>query len=364
MWLAVVAGPASVWPGSGDWGFFRTGASGLVGQPVPGTSGDIHLYASMPNLQIGPPALVAAVPFRLLPQPWDVAAARLAMAVGVLLVLWLVDRTCRVMQTPDQLRRRGVLLGGLALVPLWVVLAVDFAHLDDVLVLVLAVWAVLLLAKERPMWAGVALGVAAATKPWAIVLLPLLLVPGWRDGLRPVLLAGGVALACWVPFLADPGTLPSLWSFRLPVKAGSGLTLLGLEPGAASPGWVRPAQLVGGATVATWAAVRGKWTGVVLVGLSSRVLLDPNPLFYYGVGPVLGALIWDLTRGGRGVPWTTGCAAAAFSVAPLLTPPPAVAAARTLTCIGLVLVVLLARARSADATAVRRGDERIADTRG
>ncbi|WP_199421577.1 hypothetical protein [Actinotalea solisilvae] len=343
--LVVLGVPAALWPGSGDWGFFRTGASGLLGEPVPGTSGGIHLYASMPNVQIGPPALLAAAPFRLLPQPWDVGAARLVMLLAALLVLALVDRAGRAMLVPDVVRRRGILLGGLGLAPSWVVLAVDFAHLDDVLVLVLAASAVLLLATRRPMWAAVALGVAAATKPWAVVLLPLLLVPGLRAGARPLVFAGGVASAWWAPFLADPQTLPQLWSFRLDVGAGSGLTLLGLDVGEATPGWVRPAQVLGGTALGAWAALRGRWTGVILVGLACRVALDPNPLFYYGAGLVLGALVWDVARSARGIPWTTGCAAAALSVAPLLGPPLGVAALRTLTCLGLVLVVVLSLAR-------------------
>ena len=125
------------------------------------------------------------------------------------------------------------------------------------------------------------------------------------------------------------------------------LAALGVEPGEPMPTWVRPVQLLGGAALAAVAARSGGWTGVMLVGLACRVALDPNPLFYYGLGPVLGALIWDGARGGAGIPWTTWCAVAAFSVTPYIAPPVLSGAWRVAACAALVLVVLLWRGRSA-----------------
>jgi len=343
-WLCVVGALSAIWPGSGDWGYFRTGARALVGQPAPGTSGGIHLYASLPGIQIGPPALLAALPFNWLPQPWDVGVARVLMCLAVLLVLWLVDRLCQAMGVTKARRHRGVLLGGLMLVPAWVIVAVDFTHLDDVLVLVLGTLAMLLVAKERPLWAAIAVGLAVATKPWAIVIAPVLLRSGWRPAARPVALAAGVAVAWWLPFLSDPHTLGRLWGFRLPVSLGSGLTALGLDPAVVMPGWVRPAQLLGGVLLGVVAARRGHWTGVLLVGLANRVALDPNPMFYYGVGPVLGALVWDLTRTKTGIPWTTGFTMAAFSLTPFAGGPDTIGALRLAICASLILYVLLRRA--------------------
>ena len=344
IWLCVVGALSAIWPGQGDWGFFREGSRALIGQPAPGAAGGIHLYASQPEIQVGPPALLAALPFNLLPEPWDVGTARLVMSLSVLVALWLVDRLGRAMGVTEARRQRGVLLGGLMLIPAWVTVAVDFAHLDDILALLLGVLAMLLLVMERPMWAATALGIAVATKPWAIVMVPLLLRSGWRPALRPVALAGVVAVAWWIPFLLDPGTLTSLWSFRLPIHASSGLAALGIDPRGEMPGWVRPAQMLGGVLLGVVAARRGHWTGVLLVGMATRVALDPNPMFYYAVGPVLGALVWDLTRTTTGIPWTAGCAMAAFSLTPFTSTSQAQGVLRLVVCAGLVLAVLLRRA--------------------
>jgi hypothetical protein len=282
-----------------------------------------------------------------------VLVARALMTASMLLVVWLVDRLCEAMGVSAEHRRRGVLLGGLIMAPAWVLLAVDYAHLDDLLVMVLAVVAMLLLVKDRPMWAAAVVGLAVATKPWAIVFAPLLLRSGWRPAVRWTAVAAGVAAAWWLPFLTDPDTVGKLWGFRLPVTLGSGLASLGLDPGVPMPGWVRPAQLLGGALLAVVAVRRGHWTGALLVGLATRVALDPNPMLYYGIGPVLGALIWDLTRTKAGVPWTTGLATAAFSLAPAFSDRHVVGGVTLVTCAGLILSVLLRRsARPVPARAV------------
>lgn len=348
-WLSVVAVLAVMWPDQGDWGYFRTGSRAMVGLSQPGIAGGLHLYASMPSTQIGPPALVAALPFNLLPEPWDVGAARVVLTAAMLLVLWLVDRLGEAIGVAKAARDRLVLLGGFAMVPAWVVLAVDFTHLDDVMVLLLSLVAMLLLTRSRTSAAAVAVGLAVAIKPWAIVFVPLLLWSGWRAAVKPLILAGATAAVCWLPFLVTPGTLDALWAFRLPVSAGSGLMALGLEVGGAIPGWVRPAQLFGGAALAAVAVRRGNWTGVLLVGLAVRVALDPNPMFYYGIGPVLGALVWDLTRSRSGIPWFTALTMAVFSLLPNVGDPLATGVIRVVVCAALALSVLLVRQASSRA---------------
>ncbi len=346
-WLCIVGFLSAIWPGSGDWNYFRNGSGALLGWPTVGTSGGIHVYATMPSLQIGPPALVATIPFRLLPQPWDLITARVALAATLLLLLRLVDRLAEATGLAEDVRRRGILLGGVALVPAWVDLAVEFVHLDDVLVLVLAALAMLQIARRRPLLAAVLIGVAVAAKPWAIVLAPLLLRWGWRAAVRPVAVAAAVAAAWWAPFLLDPETLPALWGFRLRVSEGSGLFALGLEPATFIPSWVRPVQLLGGTALGVLAAARGRWAGVVLVGLATRVALDPNPLLYYGVGPVLGALLWDMTRTRSGIPWTAAGTMAALSLLPSVADPQIAGVVRLAACAVLAAVVLVRPARPA-----------------
>lgn len=339
-WLCVVAGIAARWRTDGDWGFFRLGAGALLGETPFGEPAGTHLYASFPTVQVGPPALAAALPFTLLPAPWDVVGAQAVMAAAVLLVIRLLERLADAIGVPAERRHRAVLVGGFALVPAWVVIA-EYAHLDDALALILAALAMVLVAREHPLLAAVAVGLAAATKPWAVVLAPILLHHGWRAAVRPLVVAGGVALACWAPFLTDPGTLSALWSFRLDVDLTSGLAAMGVQVDADMPAWVRPAQMGGGLLLGAVAALRGRWTGVLLVGVAVRVALDPNPMHYYGTGVVLGALAWDVTRGRSGIPWTAGVAMAAFSVIPYLGDAAALGVARLAVCAGLVVAVLV-----------------------
>lgn len=347
-WLIVVAGLAAMWRSDGDWGFFRLGARSLVGNAPFDAPGGVHLYASFPAVQVGPPVLVAALGFTWLPAPWDAVAAQVVIALAVLPALWLADRIAAALDVPAERCGRGLLVGGIALVPAWVGVA-EYAHLDDALALLLGLAAMLLLARDRTMLAGAVVGLAAATKPWAVVLLPILLRGGWRTAIRPALVAGGVAAACWTPFLAAPGTLDALWSFRLDVDPTSGLAAMGLDVGAGMPAWVRPVQMGAGLVLGAVAALRGHWTGVLLVGVAARVALDPNPLHYYATGAVLGALVWDLTRGRSGIPWTAGAAMAAFSVAPFLPDAGALGVARVVICAGLVAAVLVRpRARAAE----------------
>jgi hypothetical protein len=94
---------------------------------------------------------------------------------------------------------------------------------------------------------------------------------------------------------------------------------------------------------------RGNWTGVLLVGLAVRVALDPNPMFYYGIGPVLGALVWDLTRSRSGIPWFTALTMAVFSLLPSVGDPLATGVIRVVVCAALALSVLLVRQASSRA---------------
>lgn len=341
-WLALVAGMSVLGIGDGDWEFFRRADRALLGRRVFGSPGGIHLYASRPDTQIGPPGLLAALPFHWLPQPWDVQAARFVMCLGLLLILWLTERLCQAVGVSDTLVRRGVLLGGLVVVPAWVAVAVTYTHLDDVLVLAFSVSAMLLVARDRPLWAGTAVGLAIAAKPWGVVIAPILLLGGWRAAIRPAALAGVVTLTWWLPFLADPKTWTALWHFRLSVDAASGLTLLGVHAGP-MPGWDRPAQLLGGVLLGVIATRRGQWTGVLAVGLATRVALDPAAFSYYDIGPVLGALVWDLTRTRSGIPWASGLTMAGLSLATTVTSPATVGLLRLATCTALILAVLFSR---------------------
>jgi hypothetical protein len=341
-WLVLFAVLTTADSGDGDWEFFRRGTSVLFGHAILGRPGGVHLYASMPAIQIGPPALVAALSFDWLPRPWDVDAARVVMVAALLLIVWLAERTCRAIGVPPEISARGTLIGGVLLAPAWMAVAITYTHLDDVLVLVFTVAAMLFVARDRPLWAATAIGLAAATKPWGVVVAPLLLQFGWRRSLAYAGLAAAVALAWWLPFLADPRTLSALWGFRVSVGGNSGLTLFGVRPGP-MPSWVRPVQFLGGLALGALATRRGSWTGVPLVGWATRVALDPIDSAYYDVAPIVAALVFDLTRSKSGVPWTTIVAVAGFSLASSLGHSPGVVWIRVGTCVAVAVAVVVRR---------------------
>jgi hypothetical protein len=342
LWLGLVAALPNERIGDGDWEFFRRGAGALLGNPILGSPGGVHLYASRPDTQIGPPALVAALPFRLLPRPSDVDAARVVMCITLLVVIAMTESICSTLDVPARIIARVALLGGALAIPVWVTVAVTGAHLDDVMVVGFTTAAVLFTARKKPLWAAAAVGLAVASKPWGIVVVPLLLQPGLRHTLRACVVATGVAIAWWLPFLSDPRTVSALWHFRLDVSANSGLALLGVGPGP-MPGWARPVQLLTGVLLGVLAARRGHWIGVPLVGFAVRVALDPSTYPYYEASPIIGALIWDMSRSRSGLPWATGIAVAGFAISSGAGNDLLGAAVHALTCVALVVAVLVQR---------------------
>jgi hypothetical protein len=353
LWLGLVAALPNQRNGDGDWEFFRRGAGALFGHPILGSPGGVHLYASRPDIQIGPLALVAAVPFWSLPRPWDVDAVRVVMCITLLGVIAMTESICSTLDVPARIIARVALLGGAFAIPAWVTVAVTEVHLDDVMVVGFTTAAVLFTARKKPMWAAAAVGLAVASKPWGIVVVPLLLQPGLRHTLRACVVAVGVAIVWWLPFLRDPRTVTALWHFRLDVSVTSGLALLGAGSGP-MPGWARPVQLVTGVLLGVLAVRKGHWIGVPLVGFAVRVALDPSTFDYYEASPIIGALIWDMSRSRSGVPWATGIAVAGFAISSGAGNDLLGAAVHALTCVALVVFVLVQRRPLAKSTSAKR----------
>jgi hypothetical protein len=196
-------------------------------------------------------------------------------------------------------------VAGIPFVLLWLRLAAYTAHVDDVVILVLVPVGCAALARRRPGWAAVALAAAAATKPWAVVFLPVLLAAGGRRGVALTLGAGAAASLTWAPFLLGaPGTLDALRGFGIDVTPNSGLRALGLTA-SATPPWVRPAQLLGGLAVSSAVVLRGAWPAAPAAGVAVRLLLDPATHHYYSVGFLVAGLLWELTRDPTRLPWRT-----------------------------------------------------------
>lgn len=292
---------AATWSTSAlSWHFFVDGAAALTGP-----SG-LHLYADHPDYQIGPVAFGVAWLLGLLGTTGGRVVAQVLMtAVGPLCVL-LLSRAL-----PPELRGRRVLWAALAIIPGWVVLSVRWAHLDDVLAMLFAVVALVLVLRRRPVWAGAAMALAAASKPWAIDFTPLLLGLG-RRGWRPaaLTLAGGLVLT-WGPFVvAAPGTLTALRPQVL-LAPGSGLYALGIR-GDIVPAWDRTVAFVVATGTALLAQLRGRWAGVLVGAIAVRIALDPQDNAYYLGSIAVAAAVYDLGGTRWRGPWLTLVSTAVF----------------------------------------------------
>ncbi len=347
VWFALLApGQQRHYPEGGGiaWRpFLVNGSHLLFGGPFGGPHsihllpGGLHLYANYPSLQIGPLAFAVAEPVRFLgPHGGLVAAQVLISAMG--LVLLLVIRRILSVIRPELTGQRGAdlafLAGAAVFVIGWQELAVAYAHLDDALVLLLAVLAVWAAISGRPVLTGLAIGFAVDAKPWALAFLPVLLLSAglkaWqapyqagqpaRASLRAWLVAaiaaGLAVLAGWLPFfLADPGTIAA-FHYKIVNAPESALRVLGVAS-AQTPGWDRPAQIAIGCVLGAAAIWRGRWPAVILLGVGARIALDPATHGYYTAGVLAGALLWDLAGARRPFPAWTLISYAALALVPL-----------------------------------------------
>ncbi len=277
-------------------------------------------------------ALLERAPFALVPGLWDggeFAVYRMLAAPCLLAVtalgLWLAARMRR-----DGLGHyaRVLALALCAANPL-ALTALESGHPEELLGGALCVAAVLLAARARPAWAGLALGLAVVNKEWALLALgPVLLaLPSRR--ILCVSVAGGVGATLLAPFaLSAPGAfgsgvrlaaspsgaifLPSqLWWF-LGKSAHDGYRV--------APGWVGPVShplivaLAGPLTLAAWLHTRHMARGaetlvanvrthicaceadallLLALLLALRFMLDPWDNAYYPVPFVLALATWE-----------------------------------------------------------------------
>lgn len=304
------------------WSYFVDASDLLFGRMRDDLNGPggLHLYASHPELQFGSPAIVVATPFvRLGPTFGPVVVMMVLSGLG-LLALRMAERAAVVtMSSHVQSIQATTLVGGVVFVALFSNVAGRSAHLDDVLALTATAVALHALVTNRRWIPAVAIGLAAATKPWAITFAPLCALRGPLR-LRRLALFGACAALPWLPFvLAEPDTVRALSEFTNANAPESALRRLGVTA-ARTPRWDRMAQLVIGTVGAALVARRHNWAAVPLVGIAVRLALDSEVHHYYTAGLVFAALIWDLhTRPGR-FPYATVAAATLELVRPPLVP--------------------------------------------
>ncbi|MDQ1680845.1 MAG: hypothetical protein QOI42_1704 [Frankiaceae bacterium] len=326
-----------------SWHYFVTGARTLFCENAPSQACGLHVYASHPDLQIGPLSFVVAALVVWWPGDDGLKLACIAMMLAGLLALLIVEYNAyRSVERADRPRlQRRVFLAGLVFLPAWADLAVHFAHLDDVLALVFTAWAVRAVGRERPVEVGLALSLATISKPWAIAFLPLVLaLPArrWTAAAYALIPTALVAL----PFLlADPHTLTAA-SFGIPNAAASALRVLGVSS-PLTPQWDRPAQFALGMLLGVLAVRRQRWPAIVMVAATARIVLDPGVYSYYTAALLLGTLIWDLqARRGRVIPiWTWAVFAALFAARYLPVQPAVLGVVRLAVCAGIVICALV-----------------------
>lgn len=298
LWFVLVAPSGGV-----SWHYLRQGEQLLFGgQP----GGGLSLYATHPELQIGPVSLAGARVFQPFAPATGQLLAEATMSLLGLVMLILVGRTAALyyLGTGTNHRRlqQRILVAGLAFIPMWIEVSVRFAHLDDVLALFFATVAVHSLARGGSWAVAVWLALAVDAKPTAVPFAVLLLAlpRGSRRG--PFLLFCTVVAAAWLPFyLGNLGSI-SAARFAIPNQPASSLRWLGVHS-AGTPPWDRPAQFALGGLLGAIAVWRGRWPAVILLGADARILLDPSVYTYYSASVLLGTLLWDAVGQRRLVPW-------------------------------------------------------------
>jgi len=194
--------------------------------------------------------------------------------------------------------------------------AIFFGHPEEPLGAALCVSAVLLADADRPILAGVALGLAIINKPWGVFALAPTLLAAPRGRLRLAAVAGGIAVGWFgTAYLAAPAqfahSLSALSPVAHPEELWWPLAHLSAPPGV-TPTHYLPAfitaharelvVLLAAGLALPLARRRGRTTEDCLALLALvflvRCLLDPNDHVYYNVPFVIALIAWEArTRG-------------------------------------------------------------------
>jgi hypothetical protein len=258
-------------------------------------------------VQTGPLALLLAWLLAHTPRDGFVLAAVVCGLLGIVNV-----RLLELTASPSTRRTSFqvlVLVGGCLTAFTWAKLG-GYGHLDDALTLTCAIVALSRVRAGRPLSAGLAIGIAIASKPWGVIFLPLTFAARPRD-LRAPLLAGAVAAAAWLPFiLGAPDSLKSLRP-TVNVAPDSVLAVFGVTNDS-MPDSMRVVQLIACLTVACVLALRERPESIIAAAVAVRLAADPATWSYYTPGLVVAVVVWDLLDRRR-FPWATLVAVVALA---------------------------------------------------
>lgn len=276
-----------------DFYFFVYGGSALAGTMPGYHAGALHLYATAPQLQIGPLPLLCYSAVGWLPiGPLRAVWLGLIMGCGLATVI-AVDQ----LRIALGARRAAWWRSGIELVAVAGAFAAIgwFGHLDDALAITGIAWAAVMISRRSSWWApALMLGLAAMCKPWAVVTLPMLLALPRPHRLRAGIVWFAAAAGPWLPFLlADNRTAHALATLPYRINAWSGLRVLGLHAHAVAPVGLHAAEIAAGLLLGLVAVRRGQWLAVPLIALTSRMVLEPKFFLYYAAAPIVAALLWE-----------------------------------------------------------------------
>lgn len=188
--------------------------------------------------------------------------------------------------------------------------AINIGHPEEILGGALCVVALLAATCDRPRASGASLGLALATKQWALAAVPATLIGSWRDRFK----VGAVAAAVWLPLevplvIGNFAAYERVGRFGVTVGAPSGVwwPLTGVLSASVIDAVARPLVLVAALVVSILAwrrdGARGpeRALGVLALVLLLRALLDPTGNEYFAV-PFLMALLAFEGLTGSGLP--------------------------------------------------------------
>ena len=329
----------------GSWHYIVTGVGVLTG-PHP-----LELYATHPELQMGPVTFVFSTPLVLLGGPLGLVCAAIAMELIGLLVL----REARALIRPgDTAGERRWFLTSLAVALGWNVLAIRYGHPDDVLAVFAAVLALRMLQSDAVLRSALLIALSIDCKPWTAPLAFVLLAAPRRRWIPAATVVALVVAAAWLPFVLSASTLRAT-GFTIAVDPTASIRLLGLAT-AHTPVWCRPAQVLIGSALVGVMAHRHRWSAALLVVVVVRLLLDPATHTYYDAGLLVAACVFDISAA---LPLATLVALVGVYLPPiLLLPTPTQAVLRLVALVVLLgLSLAVPRRQCADSVASPRRSE-------
>jgi hypothetical protein len=312
-------------------------------------AGDLHRAFAVPFL-MGPLSILLRVPFGWVAHSsgvGELGVYRVGVVVCLAAAGGLGVALARASARASGERSWPLLVPLLAIVSPASLAAVEWGHPEEVLGGALAVAAVLLATGGRVTLAGIAFGLAVATKQWALVALaPVLLAAPPRAGLRAAGVAALVVAALYLPFAAgNPGAFAHatrVEAFVIPSATPQSVWLAAshevrvVVPGSPTLTYHALSRWFAGASHALTVLIgiplglllwrrgyrRSDPLGLLALLFMIRCVLDPDDLEYFYVPFLLALLAWEVAarRLVRGIPVATlvamGCLWLTFDFLP------------------------------------------------